>query len=94
MLIFFSTKIHCIEFNKLVESTLLILETIVKNNMSKEDLEEFLTNVSIKLHNIYSKSKRKMTTRGRLLSTGKMNKQKLSKHSMSHLEIKQVESQT
>jgi hypothetical protein len=29
-----------------VESTLQILETIVKNNMSKDDLEEFLTNVT------------------------------------------------
>eukprot|EP00347_Sterkiella_histriomuscorum_P012290 403369156 len=32
------------QFNKLVESTLLIVETIVKNKMNKEDLEEFLTN--------------------------------------------------
>ena len=34
-----------LEFNKLVESTLNVIETIVQNNMNKEDLEEFLTNV-------------------------------------------------
>ncbi|CDW85594.1 UNKNOWN [Stylonychia lemnae] len=32
------------QFNKLVEGTLNIIETIVQNNMSKDDLEEFLTN--------------------------------------------------
>ena len=33
------------EFNKLVESTLAIIESIVQNNMNKDELEDFLTNV-------------------------------------------------
>jgi predicted nucleic acid-binding protein len=44
-----------IEFNKLVESTLNIIETIVQNNMSKEELEDFLMNVSLYLLIVISK---------------------------------------
>ncbi len=55
-----------IEFNKLVESTLNVIETIVQNNMSKDDLEEFLTTVRQALTKVFdSKCKLETTTRDR-----------------------------
>ena len=36
-----------LEFNKLVESSLAVIESIVGSNMTKEEVEEFLASVSI-----------------------------------------------
>ena len=63
----------------MVESTLAIIESIVQNNMNKDELEEFLTNVRIKVLIFLSKSEPGMITRSKLPFYGKTSRSRLSK---------------
>jgi hypothetical protein len=72
----FNNESNIIEFNQLVERVLKVIENIVQQNMNKEELEEYLTNVLNYKNDKFTfrKFKPVMITKSSLLFSGRMNK--------------------